>query len=157
MKKLRWGIIGLVCFILVCSAFFYWPKHIQKNVVCCDLTGNTIQVELDLKYCRRLFSGPYLKGSVFVDGVEYVDAKAAHQTIKNADYSLSQWTFYKPSTDYLSLLYNTVVLDDLDSVALFDEVLVLRSEGDGQESTRGTAYYGPAQTAEEAQALAQLD
>lgn len=157
MKKLRWVIIGIISIIFVCSVVFYWPKPIQKTIICCDLSGNTVQVELNLKYCRRLFSGPHLKGSVFVDGVEYVDADTAYQTIKNSDHSLSQWIFYKPSEDYLSLLYNTVVLDDLDSVDLFDEILVLRSEGDGHESTRGTAYYGPAQTAEEAQALRQLD
>lgn len=156
MKKLCWVIIGLICFVLICSAVFYWPKHIQKTVVCCDLTGNTVQVELDLKYCRRLFSDPHLKGSVYVDDVEYVDAKVAHSIIKNADYSLSQWIFYKPTTDNLALLDNTVVLDDLDSAGLFDEILVLCSAGDGQEATHGIAYYGPARTVEEAQALMQL-
>ncbi len=157
MKKLRWVIIGLICIILVCSVVFYWPKPIQKTVICCDLSGNTVQVELNLKYCRRLFSCPHLKGSVFVDGVEYVDQDIAFKTISNANHSFSNWVFYQPTTDYLDLLYNSVLLMDLDGTDLFDKFLILRSEGDGSSSTNGTTYYGPAQTAEEAQALRQLD
>lgn len=157
MKKLRWIVIGTICVILVCAVFFYWPKPVQKSITCCDLTGNTIQVEMDLKYCRRLFSGPHLKGTVSVDGVEYVDQDVAFKTVLNAGYSLSNWVFYKPTTNYLSLLYDSVLLVDLGGADLFDEVLVLCSEGNGSSSTHGTTYYGPAQTAKEAQKLSLIE
>lgn len=154
MKKLRWIVIGTVCVILVCAVFFYWPKPVQKSITCCDLAGNTIQVEMDLNYCRRLFSSPHLKGTVSVDGVEYVDQDIAFKTIPKASYSLANWVFYQPTTDYQSLLYNSVLFVDLEGADLFGEILVLHSEGDGSGSTHGTTYYGPAQTAEEAQKLA---
>lgn len=150
MNKLRWILIGLACILLVYSVIFYWPTPVKKSITCCDLAGNTIQVELELKYCRRLFSSPHLKGTVVVDGVEYVDQAIAFQTIVGANYSLANWVFYQPTADYQSLLYNSVLLVDPDGTDLFDKILVLRSEGDGNGYTHGTTYYGPAQNAEEA-------
>ena len=169
MKLVRKCIIGVsICLVLLFLCFFFTPRSIQTSTWACDVDGNAVQVEIDIKLYRRLFSASYVEGSIFLAGEEYVDTNTLLESFSRIQDET------KPSAigsvpDNMSFCKKTA-LNEPDSnqkfaAAMSNRVFFLNVSGDDlfekfyfiymdESLPEGVNYYGPAKTAEEAKEIA---
>lgn len=170
MKK---SFILVACFLaifLLGLVFFCVPKHIQTTTWACDASGNTKKVEIDVQLYRRLFIGPYVKGSVFLDGVEYIDEDTLYKKHLTFDKSRrasknDNMVFCKKPESIIlgdriaifeALAQNRIIFLYFDTKNTYEKfVFAYMDESmmvDG--SIRGLIYCAPAETADEAHQIA---
>lgn len=173
MKKFRIGIIILVGVLLLGLILYHLPQRRQVSMWVCTLSGESAQVEMDLKYYRRLFVAPYVRGTVFLDGVEYIDEDSILKTfpgIVNSNKSFPElyWqkevvlpdnmTFCKKTAaDILEAGNNRILFVEVSGEDSFEKIHFMYSDEsmmDESGSIHGISYFGPAQTAEEAKKIA---
>ena len=163
MKKFRIFAIAFVCCVLLFLIFFYIPKPIKTSMWVCDATDQTFEMELDIKWHRRLFTEPHLTGSVFLNGEEYIDDAALYKTFPGQiRYRDEARTFCKKSgsektgVDILKATLNSIRFWTFDDGDPFEEFCFMYMDESMEDNGHisGIVYYGPAKTVEEAQKLA---
>ncbi len=162
-KKMRTFAI-LVALLLVTAIgalLFYLPVQKLYSMTVCSLEGDTKQLEIDLKYYRRLFLPDYVKGTVILDGVEYTDqytlAESFHgiQTNHTLQPGAGAYnTRFDKSTcnDIIEANSNHINFLEISSYDDFGQLHFMYLDSamvvDGEIT--GVSYCGPAETAEEA-------
>lgn len=153
----------VVSVLLVSLIIYHLPQRRQVSMPVCNAAGEVSYLEIDVNYYRRLFSTPWVEGTVTFDGVVYYDI--------NSDwgvYSFWDWGWHFGDTKNLipdNTIFrnsdknpmnldkrNLIVFKDIGSGNMFDTVIFYCLEG---ASNHATNYYGPASTAEEARQLAE--
>lgn len=177
MKKSRIILIVLAALLLSGLIIFHLPQHKQVSMPVCSAAGEVSTLEIDVKYYRRLFSTPWVEGTVTFDGVVYQDYYAnltmyggkefgANTSYWGWDWQLtsskdtvpSNMDFIKivPNLTGLDTVYNNVnriIFFDVNGSDTFDKILITYSDErmtDAFGQTSGVSYCGPATTAEEA-------
>lgn len=179
MKKLRICILILVGALLLGLIGYHIPQKKQVSMWVCSLSGESAQIEMDLKYYRKLFSPPTVKGTVRFNGAEYLDQASTLKTLpgKNDNDSDGDRTFLNEENDFpdnmifckksseesvldlwkeismnqLHFLDISGGIDDLEKIHFMYRDISMQDE-DG--NIHAVSYFGPAQTAEEAQEIA---
>lgn len=128
-----------------------------------------MQMEIDVKYQRRLFAAPYVKGSLFLDGVEYIDEDSILKTFhnvtsgsesdsgKDSNFPANMVFCKKTASNILEAGNNRIIFADIGGEDNFEKIhFVYTDESMMDESggIHGISYFGPAQTAEEAKSIA---
>ena len=171
----------VVCILLTGLIVYHLPQRRVVSMPVCNAAGDVSHLEIDVKYYRRLFSTPWVEGTVTFDGVVYQDYYADltlaggkefgtnssywgwdWQLSPNEDTVPSNMDFIKivPNLSSLDFVYNKVnriIFFDVNGTDSFDKILITYSDEsmtDASGSASGVSYYGPAMTVEEAQKVA---
>ena len=182
MKKSRILLIVLVVVLLAGLIIYHLPHHWQVSMPVCSADGKVSTLQIDVNYYRRLFSTPWVEGTVTFDGVVYrdyhADLKAGNVEEHGSNSSFWGWDFCLPpvndllpdnmrfvkipsSTDVLDYFSNSmnniIFMGAKDSDAFrFDKVMFFYLDESNQResgSVPGILYAGPAATPEEARQI----
>ena len=184
MKKSRILLLVLAVALLTGLIIYHLPQHRRVTMPVCNADGEVSTLEIDVKYYRRLFSTPWVKGTVTFDGVVYQDYYADLKTnnVEEIGSNSSFWgwdfclqplndllpdnmKFVKVSSftdvwDHFSNSMNTIFFigaKDTNDFR-FDKVMFFYSDESNKTesgSIRGINYCGPARTVEEARQIAE--
>lgn len=169
VKKFRIGIIILVGVLLLGLILYHLPQSRQVSMQVYTLSGENAQVKMDVKYYRRLFAAPYVKGSVFLDGVEYIDEDSILKTFQNvtngsesdsgkdSNFPANMVFCKKTASNILEAGNNRIIFFDVSGNDGFEKIhfmLMDESMMDESGGIHGISYFGPAKTAEEAKSIA---
>ena len=184
MKKSRIILIVLAALLLSGLIIFHLPQRRQISMPVCSAAGEVSTLEIDVKYYRRLFSTPWVEGTVTFDGVVYQDYHADLKTNNVEEHGNSSsfwgWDFCLPPVNdllpdnmkFVKVISSTVVGDWFSNTSnnivfigandsnafAFDKVMffyVDESNKNESGSIPGILYYGPATTQEEARQVAE--
>ena len=182
MKKARIVAIVLICALVLGLLIYHLPQRRQVSMPVCNAAGEVSTLEIDVNYYRRLFSTPWVEGTVTFDGVVYqdyyADLKAGNVEEYGSNSSFWGWDFcfspdenvlpsnmdfIKISADQtgLSWLHNSVNrinFFDLIGSDTFEKVYIIYSDEsmtDASGHTSGVSYCGPAASVEEARQIAE--
>lgn len=181
MRKSRIVAIILVCSLVIGLVAYHLPQRRVVSMPVCNAAGDVSYLEIDVQYYRRLFSTPWVEGTVTFDGVVYQDyyADLSQYNVEEVGSNSSYWGwdwFFSPGEDPLpanmdfikinsdktglTWLHNTVnriYFFDIKGIDTFEKIYIIYSDEsmtDASGSTRGVSYCGPAMTAEEARQVA---
>lgn len=166
MKKLRICIIILVCVLLVGVILYHLPQRRQVSMPVCSATGETAQLEIDVKYYRRLFSMPWVKGTVTFNGDTYRDI-ATHFGRQHDGSSFWDWVWYFGDPDSIMPANMYFVKEEHDPSKTFQDQIWLADVGNENtfeaivcfyiqlDNSPDAKLYGPASTIEEARQLSE--
>ena len=184
MKKSRVLLIILAAALLIGLIIYHLPQRRQISMPVCNADGKVSTLEIDVNYYRRLFSTPWVEGTVTFDGVvyqdNYADLKAANAEEIGSNSSFWGWDFCLPpvndllpdnmrfvkvpsSTDvrdhFSNSANNILFMGAKDSDAFrFDAVMFFyfdESNRSESGSIPGILYAGPAATPEETRQIAE--
>ena len=182
MKKTRIVAIVLICALVLGLLIYHLPQRRQVSMPVCNAAGEVSTLEIDVNYYRRLFSTPWVEGTVTFDGVVYqdyyADLKAGNVEEYGSNSSFWGWDFcfspdenvlpsnmdfIKISSDQtgLSWLHNSVNrinFFDLIGSDTFEKVYIIYSDEsmtDASGHTSSVSYCGPAASVEEARQIAE--
>ena len=184
MKKSRILLIVLAVVLLAGLIIYHLPHHWQVSMPVCSTDGEVSTLQIDVNYYHRLFSTPWVEGTVTFDGVVYrdyhADLKAGNVEEHGSNSSFWGWDFCLPpvndllpdnmrfvkipsSTDVLDYFSNSmnniIFMGAKDSDAFrFDKVMFFYFDESNQResgSIPGILYAGPAATPEEARQVAE--
>lgn len=184
MKKSRILLIILAVALLTGLIIYHRPHHWQVSMPVCSADGAVSTLQIDVNYYRRLFSTPWVEGTVTFDGVVYrdyhADLKAGNVEEHGSNSSFWGWDFCLPpvndllpdnmrfvkvpsSTDVLDYFSNSmnniIFMGAKDSDAFrFDQIMFFyfdESNRSESGSIPGILYSGPAATPEEARQIAE--
>lgn len=184
MKKSRILLIILAVALLTGLIIYHRPHHWQVSMPVCSADGEVSTLQIDVNYYRRLFSTPWVEGTVTFDGVVYrdyhADLKAGNVEEHGSNSSFWGWDFCLPpvndllpdnmrfvkvpsSTDVLDYFSNSmnniIFMGAKDSDAFrFDQIMFFyfdESNRSESGSIPGILYSGPAATPEEARQIAE--
>ena len=156
----------ILCTLLIGLIVYHLPQRRRVTMPVCSSAGDTAQLEIDVKYYRRLFSSPWIEGTVTFDGVVYYDSKAAWGP-RQKDGSYWEWDwwfnvpddalpanswFYKKDNDPIKMSQNMIIIWYSGKDCSFDKVWLGYCTEDTNSDVK---YYGPASTVEEAKQLAE--
>ena len=182
MKKSRILLIVLAVVLLAGLIIYHLPHHWQVSMPVCSADGKVSTLQIDVNYYRRLFSTPWVEGTVTFDGVVYrdyhADLKAGNVEEHGSNSSFWGWDFCLPpvndllpdnmrfvkipsSTDVLDYFSNSmnniIFMGAKDSDAFrFEKVMFFNLDESNQResgSVPGILYAGPAATPEEARQI----
>ena len=166
MKKSGIVIKILVCALLLGLVIYHLPQRRQTSMPVCNAAGEVSHLEIDVKYYRRLFSMPWVKGTVTLDGVSFRDTQSLIGKYSDG-YSFWDWVwhfgdpdgvmpantfFIKEEHDPSKMFQDEVFLIYVGEDNTFDNVFFIYYQHDESTSPK---YYGPASTVEEARQLAE--
>lgn len=166
-KKRMLVIIALAAVVVIALCFPQMPEQINGTVTVATETGETATVEYDLLYYSNFILPSYVKGTLTVDGAEYIDQYSMfEQFLSVVDNALipSDWwqaetpvpynmTFVRSDcADVISAQLNRIdVLDVvLDKGICKIHYLYLDERNAVDGTVSGISFWGPAQNAEEA-------
>ena len=184
MKKSRILLIVLAVVLLAGLIIYHRPHRRQVSMPVCSADGEVSTLQIDVNYYRRLFSTPWVEGTVTFDGVDYrdyhADLKAGNVEEHGSNSSFWGWDFCLPpvndllpdnmgfvkvpsSTDVLDYFSNSmnniIFMGAKDSDAFrFDQIMFFyfdESNRSESGSIPGILYSGPAATPEEARQIAE--
>ena len=148
------------------------PTDIKSTLTVSSDTGETAEIELDLRYYRNLIFPSYVKGTVTIDGAAYIDKYTKLKEFPSVSddrlFPSGWWkdksdlpcntTFLRADcSDVLSAMVNRI--DILEIV--FEEgtckIHYIYSDEKNQIGTNipGISFWGPAQNADEAEQIAE--
>ena len=156
----------ILCALLISLIVYHLPQRRRVSMPVCSAAGDTAQLEIDVKYYRRLFSIPWVKGTVTFDGDSYRDV-ASRMGRQQDGYSFWDWVWYFGDPDSIIPANTFFQKEEHDPDKLFQDQIYLYYVG--EENTFDTVfffyiqydesssqkYYGPASTVEEARQLAE--
>ena len=125
MKKSHILPIVLVCLLLIGLIVYHLPQRRQTAMPVCNASGEVSFLEIDVSYYRRLFSTPWVEGTVTFDGViyqdYYADLKAGNVEEHGNSSSFWGWDFcLAPFNDQLpSNMKFVKVIPSIDFEELF--------------------------------------
>ena len=170
-----------VCALVIGLLIYHLPQRKVVSMPVCNAAGEVSYLEIDVQYYRRLFSTPWVEGTVTFDGVVYHDYYAdltlsdGKEVGTNSSYWGWDWQFSPnedtvPSNmDFIKIIpkasafesvynmVNRIIFFDVNGSDTFDKVVFTYSDEsmtDASGHTSGIAYYGPALTVEDAQQIA---
>lgn len=184
MKKSRILLIVLAVALLTGLIIYHLPQRRQVSMPVCNAAGEVSTLQIDVNYYRRLFSTPWVEGTVTFDGVVYqdyhADLKAGNVEEHGSNSSFWGWDFCLPPVNdlrpdnmrFVKVTSFTDVWDHFSNSAnniffmgandsnafSFDKVMFFYSDESNQSesgSIPGILYYGPAATPEEARQIAE--
>ena len=155
-----------VCVLLIGLIIYHLPQRRLVSMPVCNAAGEVSYLEIDIKYYRRLFSRPWVEGTVTFDGVVYHDSKSAWgERQKDGSYWDWDWWFkapdnvlpanlwfYKKDNDPIKMFDNFIAFYDLGNENSFDNVVFTYKNDDMKDFVK---YYGPASTVEEARQVSE--
>lgn len=171
MKKQRIIAIAVAAIILVALVFVPIPKRLEDTIAVASITGETVEVDVDVLIFSSLALPSYVKGTLAIDGIEYTDQytklKEFPYVSDNRLFPASWWkteepvpcnmTFLKSDcSDVNSALLNQIKVLDI----VFDhgvcKIHYMYMDESNQIGTQieGISFWGPAQNAEEAKQIA---
>ena len=184
MKKSRILLIVLAVALLAGLIIYHLPHHWQVSMPVCSTDGEVSTLQIDVNYYRRLFSTPWVEGTVTFDGVVYrdyhADLKAGNVEEHGSNSSFWGWDFCLPPVndllpdnmrfvktpsssdgwDHFSNSANNILFmgaKDNDAFR-FDQIMFFyfdESNRSESGSIPGILYAGPAATPEEARQIAE--
>lgn len=156
----------ILCTLLIGLIIYHFPQRRRVSMPVCSADGETAQLEIDVKYYRRLFSIPWVKGTVTFNGVTYRD-NATHFGRQQDGASFWDWVWYfgdpnsiipantyfvKEEYDPSKIFQDQILLADIGNENTFDAIVCFYIQYDNSQDTK---FYGPASTVEEAKQLAE--
>lgn len=184
MKKSRILLIILAVALLTGLIIYHRPHRRQVSMPVCSADGAVSTLQIDVNYYRRLFSTPWVEGTVTFDGVVYrdyhADLKAGNVEEHGSNSSFWGWDFCLPPVndllpdnmrfvkvpsssegwDHFSNSANNILFmgaKDRDAFR-FDQIMFFyfdESNRSESGSIPGILYSGPAATPEEARQIAE--
>ena len=172
-KAFKIGIIAVIAILIAAAIIYRIPQNISKEMTVCSLSGMTKTVKMELTVQKYLLRPTELKGNVYVDGKEFCSVYG----YRNSD---GKWKKIDNSgTDFFTGIYEKYVLgydnsinagfwlaEDLENgktEGLNGDILIHSEDKTFEEVALWLyipeeypdyiGYYGPATTAEEAEAL----
>lgn len=174
MKKHRILIAAAVLAVVLVVVFVlvHMPTDIKRTLTVSSGTGETAELELDLRYYRNLIFPSYVKGTVTIDGVRYVDKYTKLKEFPSvADRQLfpSGWwkgksdlpcntTFLQADcSDVLSAMVNRIDILEIVFEKETCKIHYIYSDDKNQTGINisGISFWGPAQDAGEAEQIAE--
>lgn len=182
MKKSGIVIKILVCALLLGLVIYHLPQRRQTSMPVCNAAGEVSTLEIDVNYYRRLFSTPWVEGTVTFDGVVYQDyyADLKENNVEEHGSNSSFWgwdwdfspgeaplpsnmDFIKINSDTTGLTWlhnsaNRINFFDIQGTDTFEKVYIIYSDEsitDASGHISGISYCGPATNAEEARQVAE--
>ena len=73
MRKFRFAALILVVFVIFACIFLLTPKRLKGTLACTSLDGEMAEVDYDIRYFGRRILPSYVKGTISVNGISYVD------------------------------------------------------------------------------------
>ena len=172
MKK-AFILIALVAVSVLVICFAQLPEQITGTMTVTAGTGETATVEYELCYYSNFILPSYVKGTLTVDGVEYIDQYSKFEqfpSVKDNELIPSDlWqtesavpynmTFVRSDcTDIISARLNMIKILDIVLDQDICKIHYIYSDEtnavDG--SIQGISFWGPAQNAEEAAVIAEF-
>ena len=166
MKKSGIVIKILVCALLLGLVIYHLPQRRQVSMPVCNAAGEVSHLEIDVKYYRRLFSMPWVKGTVTFNGDTYRDI-ATHFGRQHDGSSFWDWVWYFGDPDSIMPANTYFVREEYDPSKTFQDLILLADVGNENtfeaivcfyiqhDNSPDTKFYGPASTVEEAKQLAE--
>jgi len=184
MRKSRIFATALICLLVLGLIIYHRPHRRQVSMPVCSAAGEVSTLQIDVNYYRRLFSTPWVEGTVTFDGVVYrdyhADLKAGNVEEYGSNSSFWGWDFCLPPVNDLlpdnmrfvktpsssegwdhfsNSMNNIIFMGAKDSDAFrFDQVMFFyfdESNRSESGSIPGILYAGPAATPEEARQIAE--
>ena len=157
----------VVSVLLICLILYHLPQRRQVTMPVCNADGEVSYLEIDVNYYRRLFSTPWVEGTVTFDGVVYQDSRSLWGPAdQGADRSYWDWNWYfgdsnsvrpanlrfhKDDNDPIKAFYDYIEFFDLGNQNSFEYVVFNYSKYTANDVVK---YFGPAASVEEAQQVA---
>ena len=171
-KAFKIGMSAVIAILIAAAIIYRIPQNISKEMTVCSLSGMTKTVKMELTVQKYLLRPTELKGNVYVDGKEFCSVYG----YKNSD---GDWEYvgsthineiFKLKEKYF-MGYNNLnatfkVTEDIENIAkmgnngsleihskdsTYDKIALWLYEPEIYPDH--IAYYGPAETAEEAEAM----
>ncbi len=171
--KLKKSVIILVITAIAVTTLLFalMPERIEDTITVATSTGETAVVTVDILYFSNLFLPSYVKGSLSVDGVEYIDQYTMLEkfpgvkdnrllpagwwkSINSIPYNM---TFLKSDcTDGISAQLNRLVVLDVVLNKGICKIHYMQTDENNITDTviEGVSFWGPAQNGEEARKIA---
>lgn len=156
----------ILCALLISLIVYHFPQRRRVSMPVCTAAGDTAQLEIDVKYYRRLFSIPWVKGTVTFDGETYIDV-ATRMGKQQDGYSFWDWVWYFGDPDSIIPSNTFFMKEKHDPSKVFQDELHLFYLGEENtfdavffycithDDSPSPKFYGPASTVEEAKQLAE--
>ncbi len=176
-KAVKITIIALIAVVIVAAIIYSIPQKISRELTVCSLGGVTKEISMELVFQRNLFRPNDLKGNITVDGQMYCSIYG----YKNSDGEWKRIVSRSPADliKFFSELHEKYILgvDNSNNVTFWvekDAENISKLENNGrielfskdknfdqvavwifipEEYPDYIGYYGPAETAEEAEAM----
>lgn len=158
----------VVSVLLVSLIIYHLPQRRQVSMPVCNAAGEVSYLEVDVNYYRRLFSTPWVEGTVTFDGVVYQDTRSLWGPVNQGeDRSYWDWdwylgdsnsvrpanlSFHKDDNDRIKAFYDYIQFFDLGNQNSFEHVVFNYSQYKANDVVK---YFGPANSLEEARQLAE--
>lgn len=172
-KKSNSIIVALAVIIVLALCFAQIPKRVNGTMMVATGTGETATVDYNLQYYCNFILPTYVKGTLIVDGVEYIDQYSMFEqfpSVKDNELIPSNWwqvessvpynmTFVRSDcTDVTSAQINRInVLDIVLDKGVCEIHFMYSDESNAVNgSVSGISLWGPAQNAEEAAQIAEF-
>lgn len=172
MKK-KLIIVALVAIALLTLVLTHMPKRFQATVTACTGSGETADFVFDIQYFPNLIWPAYVKGTVTMDGVEYIDEYTArkefHGKFDNRLFPSDWWkskstfpynmTFVRSDcTDVISASLNKITVLDAGMDQDICKILLAYTDKNNRNENviPGVNYWAPAKTAEEAKEISEF-
>ena len=157
----------LLCTLLISLIVYHLPQRRRVCIPVCSVTGEVSTLEIDVKYYRRLFSIPWMKGTLTFNGDTYRDV-ATYRSRQSEGVSFWDWVWYFGDPDSVIPSNRYFENVEYDPSKTFQDEIMITYLGEGNsfdmvsflflqfdESEQDTPkYFGPASTIEEAKKLA---
>lgn len=182
MKKSRILLIVLAVVLLAGLIIYHLPHHWQVSMPVCSADGEVSTLQIDVNYYHRLFSTPWVEGTVTFDGVVYrdyhADLKAGNVEEHGSNSSFWGWDFCLPPVNdtlpdnmkFVKVISSTAIGDWFSNISNnilfigangtdafnFENVIFFYSDESNESesgSIPGILYAGPAATPEEARQI----
>ena len=158
----------VVSVLLVSLIIYHLPQRKQVSMPVCSTAGEVSYLEIDVNYYRRLFSRPWVEGTVTFDGVVYQDSRSLWGPVNQGE-ERSYWdwdwyfgdsdsvhpgnlSFHKDDNDRIKAFYDCIQFFDLGDQNSFEYVVFNYSQYKANDVVK---YFGPANSLEEARQLAE--
>ena len=160
MKK-KLTIIAVIILAAAVLVLTHLPKDIAQTMTVATAEGETAEVVFDLRYYPNLILPSVVRGTVTFNGVEYTDEYTMLDSLPgqmDKSQVWSNWAFVRSDcTDFMAMQINRLVLFDFELEKEFSKLICSitdESKPNDTGSHTGVNYWGPAQNAEEAKAIA---
>ena len=166
MKKARIVAIILICVLVLGLLTYHLPQRRHISMPVCSTTGEATTLQIDVKYYRRLFSIPWMKGTITFNGDTYRDV-ATYRSRQSKGSSFWDWVWYFGDPD--SIITGNMWFENVeyDTTKTFQDRIMITYLGEGNsldmisflyvqfDNSPTQKYFGPASTTEEARQLAE--
>ena len=160
--------VVVVSVLLVSLILYHLPQRRQVSMPVCNTNGEVSYLEIDVNYYRRLFSSPWVEGTVTLNGNVYYDSRSLWGPAdQGEDRSYWDWAWYFGDPDQALARNLQFHIKDNDPMMAFQNYIRFLDAGYensfneiyfmyGTDDTNKPSYYcGPAQNIEEARQVAE--